>query len=161
MRRPPRAPDARASSPHGLWQHAAWVGLLMGGVTLATQAWALQTDARALAEHDVHRADPFADGARARDPLRAGIALRAGIVVEPRSSVAVGLTSLLQLATLYVPALNPVFKTEPLSLMELLVCLGASTIPFAGAEIEKWLARRGWLYREVVRTREGNTPPAL
>lgn len=40
--------------------------------------------------------------------------------------------------------LDPVFKTEPLSLGELAVCLVLSLVVFFGAGIEKALARRGW-----------------
>jgi len=50
------------------------------------------------------------------------------------------------MAVLYVPLLNPIFKTEPLSLEELLLCLALSSIVFIGVEIEKVLVRRGWLY---------------
>jgi hypothetical protein len=32
--------------------------------------------------------------------------------------------------------------------LELLVCHAASSVVFFGVELEKWLARRGWLYRE-------------
>ena len=56
-------------------------------------------------------------------------------------------TTALQLATLYVPFLNPIFKTSPLSIVELLICLGVSTIVFFAVELEKLLVRRGWLYR--------------
>jgi len=49
----------------------------------------------------------------------------------------------MQLATIYVPVLNPIFKTEPLSLAELLLCLGASAVVFIAVEIEKfWLRRK-------------------
>jgi len=39
MQRPPR-PPAESIFAHGMWQHILWVGLLMGGTTLLTQAWA-------------------------------------------------------------------------------------------------------------------------
>lgn len=59
---------------------------------------------------------------------------------------AVLLTFCLQMAVLYVPWLNPIFKTEPLDLNELALCLILSSVVFVGVEIEKWLVRRGWLY---------------
>ena len=40
MRRPPRPPSESIFS-HGLWQHAVWVGVLMAGLALGTQAWAI------------------------------------------------------------------------------------------------------------------------
>jgi Ca2+-transporting ATPase len=52
----------------------------------------------------------------------------------------------LQMATIYVPWLNPIFKTEALTFYELTFCLVMSTLVFIGVEIEKWLVRRGWLY---------------
>jgi Cation transport ATPase len=59
---------------------------------------------------------------------------------------AVLFTFCLQMAVLYVPWLNPVFKTEPLSLGELALCLLLSSVVFCGVEAEKYLVRRGWLY---------------
>lgn len=56
-------------------------------------------------------------------------------------------TFALQMATIYVPALNTIFKTEPLDMGELLLCIGISCVIFISVEIEKWLIRRGWLYR--------------
>jgi Ca2+-transporting ATPase len=74
---------------------------------------------------------------------------RLGFWSNPVLMAAVLLTLGLQLATIYVPAPNPVFKTEPLGLDELLICLVASTVVFFAAELEKWAVRRGWLYRDV------------
>jgi len=50
---------------------------------------------------------------------------------------AVLLTFGLQMATIYVPWLNPIFKTQPLSLGELALCLGASAVVWMAVEIEK------------------------
>jgi Ca2+-transporting ATPase len=55
---------------------------------------------------------------------------------------AVGLTLALQLATIYVPALNGVFKTEPLSAVELTLAAAAAGLIFLAVEIEKWTKRR-------------------
>jgi Ca2+-transporting ATPase len=60
--------------------------------------------------------------------------------------VALLFTFALQMAVLYVPWLNPIFRTEPLSLAELAACLALSSVVFIGVEIEKALVRRGWIY---------------
>jgi Ca2+-transporting ATPase len=49
----------------------------------------------------------------------------------------VALTFALQMATLYVPALNTVFKTEPLDAAELALCLAAAAVVWATVELEK------------------------
>jgi len=52
------------------------------------------------------------------------------------------LTFLLQMATIYVPFLNPIFKTAPLTAGELTFTLFLSSIVFIAVEIEKLLRRR-------------------
>ena len=58
---------------------------------------------------------------------------------------AVVVTVILQLAAVYTPFFNQVFNTTPLTGPQLLICIVLSTIVFWGAEIEKWMIRRGWL----------------
>jgi Ca2+-transporting ATPase len=55
---------------------------------------------------------------------------------------AIILTFLLQLVIIYLPAANSIFKTQPLSLKELLFCIGASAIVFHAVEAEKWFKHR-------------------
>ncbi|MEK7697557.1 MAG: cation-translocating P-type ATPase C-terminal domain-containing protein, partial [Pseudomonadota bacterium] len=62
---------------------------------------------------------------------------------------AVALTFLLQLALIYVPWLNAIFHTQPLTLGELAFCLAISSLTLVAVEIEKWLVRRGVLYVAV------------
>ena len=142
MERPPR-PPRESIFAHGLWQHVVWVGLLMGSVTLATQLWtynsgwthwrsmtftvlALSQMGHVLAIRADY-ASLFRIGAGSNRPLLAAVAL----------------TLLLQLATLYVPALNAVFGTEPLSGLELLLSLALSSVVFFAVEIEKAVKRAG------------------
>jgi Ca2+-transporting ATPase len=54
---------------------------------------------------------------------------------------AVGGTFLVQLALIYVPALQPIFVTEALGAEELVIVLVASTAAFAAVELEKLVLR--------------------
>jgi Ca2+-transporting ATPase len=54
---------------------------------------------------------------------------------------AVGVTSALQLALVYVPFLQSFFGTHPLSGMELLICVGFSALMFVWVEMEKLFFR--------------------
>jgi hypothetical protein len=55
---------------------------------------------------------------------------------------AVALTLALQMAVIYVPWLQPIFRTRPPSGQELAVCLLVPLIVLVAVEIEKALARR-------------------
>lgn len=54
---------------------------------------------------------------------------------------AVLLTFVLQMATIYVPVLNPVFKTVPLTAGELSITFLLSTVVFLAVEIDKAVKR--------------------
>jgi hypothetical protein len=85
MQRPPRPPGESVFA-HGLWQHALWVGLLIGGLCLGVQAWALASGRRAWADDGLHAADAGADGARAGHPLRTRLAVHAGPAQQPAAA---------------------------------------------------------------------------
>jgi Ca2+-transporting ATPase len=145
MQRPPRPPKESIFA-HGMWQHILWVGLLMGGVSLLTQAWAIHVGSA--------HWQSMVFTVLTLSQLGHVLAIRSereslfsqGVLSNRLLIGALGLTFALQMAVLYVPWLNPIFKTEPLSLGELALCLVLSSVVFFGVEIEKWLARRGWLY---------------
>jgi Ca2+-transporting ATPase len=52
-------------------------------------------------------------------------------------AAAVGFSFLLQLATIYLPQLQPVFRTEALTAAELAVCVGCAAVVFFAVEAEK------------------------
>jgi len=57
---------------------------------------------------------------------------------------AIVLTIALQMAVVYIPFLNPVFGTQPLTLNELLLTLALSTVVFFAVEAEKVWKRKKW-----------------
>jgi Ca2+-transporting ATPase len=148
MQRPPRAPQENVFA-HGMWQHIVWVGVLMGGVALLTQAWAMH-DGSAHWQSMVFTVLTLSQlGQILAIRSEHESVFRIGLLSNRYLAVTVALTFLLQTATLYVPALNAVFKTQPLSAGELGLCVALSSVVFFGVEFEKWLRRRGMIYREA------------
>jgi Ca2+-transporting ATPase len=145
MQRPPR-PSRENIFARGLWQHIVWVGLLMGGVTLATQAWALNSGTThwQTMVFTVLTLSQMAHVLAVRSERES--LLTQGLLSNRSLLGAVGLTVALQAATIYVPVLQPVFKTQPLTAGELLLCLALSGLTFVAVEAEKALVRRGALY---------------
>jgi Ca2+-transporting ATPase len=136
MQRAPRAPQESLFA-HGMWQHIVVIGLLLGGLCLAVQAWALSSG-HAHWQTMVFTVLTLGQMAHVMairsetDPL-----WRLGLGSNKPLLGAVGLTFALQMAVIYVPALNTIFKTAPLSFFELFICLAASAVVFIAVEIEK------------------------
>ena len=142
MQRPPRHPQESIFA-HGLGAHIVWVGLLMGAACIVTQAWSIRTGFAHWQTMVFTVLCLQPDGPRAGHPLRARVALLArGCSRTSRSSGRSLLTFVLQMATIYVPFLNPIFKTEPLTLAELGFTLAMSSVVFFAVEIEKLVKRR-------------------
>jgi len=125
-----------------MWQHMIWVGLLMAGVCLLVQAWALYSDSA--------HAQTMVFTVLTLSQLGQVMALRSeeqslfslGLFTNKPLLSAVVLTVLLQMATIYVPSLNTIFKTEPLAASELVLCFVASSVVFVAVELQKWWLRR-------------------
>ncbi len=141
MERPPRHPEESIFA-HGLGLHAIWVGLLMAGVALFVQTWSIRTG------HAHWQTMVFT--VLCLTQLGHVLAIRSerqslfrmGLMSNKSLLAAVLLTFVCQMATVYVPRLNPVFKTEPLTSGELIVTLVFSAVVFFAVECEKMIRRR-------------------
>jgi len=141
MKNPPRSPGESLLAG-GLGTHVIWVGLLIGLLCLATQAWAMKTGAHwqtivftvlclsqlghALAIRSEKRS-LFQMGLFSNQPLLYSVLLTVG----------------LQLGVIYLPWCNKVFRTAPLAPRELLTAFALSTVVFLAVEGEKLARRRG------------------
>ncbi len=141
MNRPPRHPRESIFAG-GLGFHAVWVGLLMAGIVLSLLFWSIRTDN----PHWQTMVFTFL----CLTQLGNVLAIRSereslfkiGLFSNSYLLGAVLLTFLLQMATVYVPVLNPIFKTAPLTLEETLFTVSLSSIVFFAVEIEKLVKRR-------------------
>jgi Ca2+-transporting ATPase len=66
----------------------------------------------------------------------------AGLLSNKPLLGAVSLTFILQMAVVYAPFMQNLFKTIALSPTELIISLLLSTVVFWGVELEKWFKRR-------------------
>ncbi len=140
MKRPPRDPQENIFT--GMWPQILWVGLLMGVVSIFTQAWAIKSN--------IGHWQTMVFTVLCLSQMGNVLAIRSetesffsqGLVSNKPLVGAFLLTVMLQMATVYVPFLNPIFKTQPLNVYELVITLGLSSIVFIAVEAEKMLKRR-------------------
>jgi len=137
MNRPPRDPKESIFA-RGLWQHIIWVGLLMSFGTLGVMAWGLKYD-------DLDHARSMVFFTLAGFQMFHVMAIRSeresiftlGLLSNKALLGAVLLTFLLQLMITYIPILQRIFKTAPLSAIELFICVTISFSVFIAVEVEK------------------------
>ena len=137
MQRSPARPGESIFA-RGIGSYILRIGVVFALITIAMMVWAYRTHAEAgpwrtmvfttlcLAQMG------HALSARSDLPL-----LRVNPLSNPWLLGAVLLTSALQLALLYVPAVSRFFGTVPLSGADLLVCVGVSLVFFVYLELDK------------------------
>ena len=141
MNRPPHHPQESIFG-RGLGRHVLWVGLLMGLVSLGMGYWTWRAgwanwQTMIFTTLTLSQMG-HALAVRSRESL-----FKVGLLSNKALLGAVLLTFVLQMAVVYVPFLQNLFKTSALTLGELLLSLVLSTVVFWGVEVEKWLMRRG------------------
>jgi P-type Ca2+ transporter type 2C len=138
MHRPPRATNETMFSD-GVGYHIIWVGILMAGITLGVQAYALHE------QIDHWQTMVFTVLSLAQLGHVLGVRsdrtflYRQGIASNLPLIGSVALTFLLQLGVIYLPFMNELFKTHPLSIKELSICIIMAIIVFHAVELEKYL----------------------
>lgn len=147
MKRPPRPPQESIFA-RGLGIHIIWVGILMGSLTLFSQWYSIR--------HAWGDWQTIVFSVLCLSQMGHVLAIRSerestfriGFFSNPLLLLAVALTFVLQLALIYVPALQPIFKTQPLTPEQLLFTIVMSSIVFFAVELEKVLIRRFGLYEQ-------------
>lgn len=141
MQRPPRAAGESFFSD-GMAYYILWVGLFMAGITLGTQAWALD---RGL-EHWQTMVFTILSMLQLGQVLGMRSERRylyqLNLFSNPALLFSILLTIALQLSVIYFPAMNRLFQTQPLSLAELAYCGLAVIVFFHVLELEKWIRNR-------------------
>ncbi len=141
LQRTPRHPKESIFA-HGLGFYSLWVGLLMAGVTIFTQAWAMRTSGSdwQTMVFTVLCLSQFGNALAVRSERESLI--KTGLLSNKPLLGALVISFGFQMSTVYLPFLNPIFRTKPLSLYELSMTLALSSIVFFAVEAEKWWNRR-------------------
>ncbi len=140
MKRPPRHPKESIFA-HGLGAYIIWVGMLMGGISVFTQAWSIKGDGAhwQTMVFTVLCLSQMGNAFAIRSEKETLFEI--GILSNKPLFGAVVLTFALQMATIYVPFLQPIFRTEALTFAELIFCLAMSSVVFIAAETAKLFNR--------------------
>ncbi|WP_226294253.1 cation-translocating P-type ATPase [Aquimarina algicola] len=141
MRRSPRDPKQNIFTL-GMSLHILWVGLFMGLVTLGMQAWAIDQD-KASWQTMVFTVLCFSQMGNVMS-IRSEkeSVFKIGLFSNKPLIGALLITFVLQLIIIYVPFFNTVFRTQPLTIIELLITIAVSSLVFWGVELEKFIKRR-------------------
>ena len=141
MKRPPYPPNENVFA-RGMASQIIWVGILMGLVSLGVgyYYWSIGNPNWQTIVFTTLTLSQMGNALALRSELESIFKL--GFLSNKSLLNAVLLTLVLQLAVIYVPFLQSVFKTNPLTAAELAISLLLSTIVFWAIELNKWWFRR-------------------
>jgi Ca2+-transporting ATPase len=145
MQRPPHPPNESVLA-RGLGTYMIWVGPLMGFISLIPEL--LNSFTAVSYDKAVWSTMVFTTLALAQ--MGNALAIRSdrltllqlGIFTNPAMIGAVLLTFGLQMAVVYMPFLQNIFGTTALSIDQLLLSLGLSTVVFIAVELVKWIRQQ-------------------
>jgi Ca2+-transporting ATPase len=152
MGRPPHSPTESIFS-RGLGFYMLRVGTVLAVVAIAVMLWSYQYTQSIGGDPDRWKTMVFTTLCLSQMGHALAVRSNSRLTIElnpfsnPFLLLAVGITSILQLLLVYVEPLQNFFGTHYLSLTELLVCMGASTLVFVWVEMEK-LVTRYWNKRK-------------
>jgi P-type Ca2+ transporter type 2C len=142
MTRPPYPPNENVFA-RGVGRDIVWVGLLMAIISLGVGFVYWLNDPASPWQTMLFTTLTLSEMGyvmairSSRDSL-----LKIGIFSNPALVGAVVLTTILQIAVVYVPFLQNILNTRPLPLNDLLLCIILATTLFWAVEIQKWVSRR-------------------
>ena len=140
MNRPPR-PPSQSVFANGMGLHIIWVGMLMAGIALSLQGWAIA--------NGLHW-QTMVFNVLCLSQMGHVLAIRSenqsffssGVFSNKPLIVAVITAFLLQFLVTYTPFFQSIFKTEALTLNEFIIVAAASSLVFIAVEIEKVLFKK-------------------
>jgi Ca2+-transporting ATPase len=140
LQRKPRRPNDSIFS-NGAGFQILWVGLLMGGVSISAQAWAIHigNEKWMTMVFTILSISQMGQAMAGRSNWNS--VFSQGILGNKELVGAVLLTFGLQMAVIYIPFLQDIFSTQSLTIIELLTCIGLSSIVFWALELAKWIKR--------------------
>ena len=141
MQRPPRPPRESVFA-NGRGVRMIWVGMLMAGIALSMQAWALKNGLHwQTIVFNVVCMSQMGNVLAIRSEMQSLFSI--GIFSNKPLIASVLLTFLLQFMITYIPFLQSIFKTQALSLDEFIIVGIASSLVFVAVEIDKVIYRKG------------------
>lgn len=147
MDRPPRPPQQSVFA-NGRGMHMIWVGMLMAGIALSAQSWAIS--------HGLHW-QTIVFNVLCLSQMGHVLAIRsetqsffgAGVFSNKPLIGSVLIAFLLQFGITYIQFLQPIFKTQALTVYEFILVGAASSLVFFAVEIEKIISRKYGLRKLV------------
>ncbi len=141
MKRKPHSPSESIFA-RGLGLDIIFIGVMLAVVSLGVGIWAFSSGRSETWQTMIFTTLTLAQmgnvlGVRSETDSTFSI----GFFSNRKLIGAVLLTILLQLAVVYVPFLQNIFNTQPLSLLELVICFAFSIVLFFGVEVIKLIRR--------------------